>query len=125
MTALHTNTAFDKVIDLEGRINPRLIAETYHLNVGEVSVLSGLPKSTLERRARAFGKRSQMRLRQMMSVMSRAESLTEGNRMRAYAWYRSTPIPSLGNLTAQELVAQGKGEAVMSYLNRLAEGGYA
>lgn len=124
MAALHTNTTFDKVIDLEGRINPGLIAEAYHLNVGEISVLSGLPKSTLERRARAFGKRSQARLRQMMSVMSRAESLS-GSRMHAYAWYRSTPIPSLGNLTAQELVAQGKGEAVMSYLNRLAEGGYA
>lgn len=119
MSVLHTGTAFDP----EGRINPSLIAEAYHLNVGEISVLSALPKSTLERRARAFGKRSQMRLRQMMSVMSRAENLS-GSRMRACAWYRSTPIPSLANVTAQEFVSQGKGEAVMIF-NRLAEGGYA
>lgn len=125
MTALlHSGTTFDHVLDAEGRIVPKLIAEQYHIPIREVGSLAGVRTHTLMRRDRMYSRKTQQRLREMMNVMSRAEAMAGGHRMRAYAWYRSTPIPAFGNLTASQLVHDGHGEAVMDYLNALAEGGH-
>ena len=43
---------------------------------------------------------------------------------RARAWMREHTIPSLG-ATADELIADGRGELVLRYLNRIDQGGYA
>ena len=43
----------------------------------------------------------------------------------AFAWYRSQPIPSFGDRTAESLVKEGKGDAVRDYLARIADGGFA
>ena len=48
-----------------------------------------------------------------------------GSELAAFAWYRSQSLPSFGDKTAEELVGEGKAEAVKSYLSRIAEGGYA
>lgn len=48
-----------------------------------------------------------------------------GSLPAAFAWYRSQPLPSLGDRTAEELVKQGRAELVRDYLRRIAEGGYA
>lgn len=45
--------------------------------------------------------------------------------LAAFAWYRSQSLPSFGDKTAEDLVAEGRGEAIKSYLSRIAEGGYA
>ncbi|MBT4451256.1 MAG: DUF2384 domain-containing protein, partial [Gammaproteobacteria bacterium] len=45
--------------------------------------------------------------------------------MQAYAWFRSEPIPSFGDLTAEDLVKRGMAESVLEYIGRIAEGGYA
>jgi hypothetical protein len=43
----------------------------------------------------------------------------------AFAWYRSQPIPAFGDLTAEDLVRQGRAEAVKRHLTRIAAGGFA
>ena len=43
---------------------------------------------------------------------------------RARAWMREHTIPSLG-ATADELIADGRGELVLRYLHRIDQGGYA
>ena len=48
-----------------------------------------------------------------------------GSVQQAFAWYRSQPLPSFGDQTAEDLVKQGRAEAVKTYLSRLAVGGYA
>ena len=48
-----------------------------------------------------------------------------GSELAAYAWYRSQPLPSFGDATAEELVRQGLGEKVRTYLGRIAAGGFA
>lgn len=48
-----------------------------------------------------------------------------GSELPAFEWFRSQPIPSFGDLTAEDLVHAGRGEAVMHYLSRIAEGGFA
>ena len=44
---------------------------------------------------------------------------------RAFAWFRSQPLPSFGDKTAEDLVKEGRTEAVKDYLARIADGGYA
>jgi hypothetical protein len=44
---------------------------------------------------------------------------------QAFAWYRSQPLPSFGDQTAEDLVRAGRAEHVLSYLSRIASGGYA
>ncbi|EMD81783.1 hypothetical protein C725_2831 [Pacificimonas flava] len=48
-----------------------------------------------------------------------------GSQLAAYAWYCSQPLPSLADVTAEELVRQGRAELVRDYLNRIAQGGFA
>jgi hypothetical protein len=43
----------------------------------------------------------------------------------AFAWYRSQPLPPFGDQTAEDLVKEGRAEAVKTYLNRIALGGCA
>lgn len=48
-----------------------------------------------------------------------------GSESAAWFWYRSTEIPSLGNLTADDLVSRGRGDEVRAYLDHLNSGGYS
>lgn len=48
-----------------------------------------------------------------------------GSPEQAWTWYQTQPLPSFGDLTAEELVKQGKFEAVKRYLSRVGSGGYA
>tara|TARA_Y100000031_G_C8064601_1_gene312234 strand:- start:398 stop:526 length:129 start_codon:yes stop_codon:yes gene_type:complete len=41
------------------------------------------------------------------------------------AWFRSQPLPSFGDKTAEDLAKEGRAEAVKTYLGRIAGGGYA
>jgi hypothetical protein len=43
----------------------------------------------------------------------------------AQRWYRKTPIPALGSFTAQQLVARGRADDVLAYLEHIDHGGYA
>jgi hypothetical protein len=44
---------------------------------------------------------------------------------QAFAWYRAQPIPSFGDQTPEDLVKEGRAEAVKAYIGRIAVGGYA
>ena len=48
-----------------------------------------------------------------------------GSVPQAFAWYRSQPLPSFGDRTTEDLVKEGRAEAVKEYLSRIAVGGYA
>ena len=64
------------------------------------------------------------KLREMSEIINRVIPWA-GSELAAYAWYRSQPLPSLGDATAEELVRQGRAELVRSYLARIAQGGFA
>ncbi|WP_444679715.1 hypothetical protein [Halomonas sp. E19] len=48
-----------------------------------------------------------------------------GSRAAAWAWYQSYPIAALGNWTAADLVARGRAEDVLRFLDHIEAGGYA
>ena len=47
-----------------------------------------------------------------------------GDRDSARSWMREQPIPGFG-ATAEELIAEGRGESVLRFLERIEDGGYA
>ncbi len=112
------------LIDKTGYISPRAVAEEFHTTVKEVATLSGLSPDTVAKQNRFGSKASQRRLRDIVMILNRALPWC-GTTMQAYAWFRSEPLPGFGDLTAEELVKRGMAEAVMEYVGRVAEGGYA
>jgi hypothetical protein len=112
------------LIDEAGFISPRAVAEEFHTTVKEVAALSGLSPDTVAKQSRFRTKASQQRLRDIVMILNRVLPWC-GTSMQAYAWFRSEPLPSFGDLTAEELVKRGMAEAVMEYVGRIAEGGYA
>ncbi|MDD2725644.1 MAG: DUF2384 domain-containing protein [Methylovulum sp.] len=67
---------------------------------------------------------AQARLRDTVDIINRVSEWS-GGVGRAFAWFRSQPLPSFGDKTAEELVKEGRADAVKAYLTRIAEGGYA
>ncbi len=112
------------LIDQSGYISPKAFADEFHTTVKEVAVISGLSPDTVAKRHRAQSKASQKRLRDIVLILNRVLPWC-GTPMQAYAWYRSEPLPSFGDLTAEELVKRDMADAVLAHLNRVAEGGFA
>ncbi len=112
------------LIDESGFVSPRAVAEQFHTTLKEIAALSGLSLDTIARQSRFRSKTSQQRLRDIVLILNRVLPWC-GTQMQAYAWFRSEPIPSFGDLTAEDLVKRGMAEAVLEYIGRIAEGGYA
>lgn len=117
-------TLTQETLDEQGLVDPRRLAETFHITVKELASAAGLAPETVSKRSRRTARNVQKRLREMVYILNRVESWC-GSPFQAYAWYRSEPIPSLGDLTAEALVKAGKADLVNRYLDRIAEGGYA
>ncbi len=78
----------------------------------------------MSKRTQTRSAATQRRLRETVEIINRILPWA-GSLPAAFAWYRSQPLPSLGDCTAEELVKQGRAELVRDYLSRIAEGGYA
>ena len=111
-------------IDDQGFVNPRALAQGFHTTIKEVAEATGLPFEAVSKRQRLHSKRSQKRLRDMTLILNRVQPWC-GSLFQAYAWYRSEPIPSLGDATAEDLVKAGKASLVLDHIGRIAQGGYA
>lgn len=60
-------------------------------------------------------------MRDSLRVLCAAFSMA-GNTGRVTPWYRNTPIPKFGHGTAEQLVSDGRTEAVVSYLSAIESG---
>ncbi len=112
------------LIDDKGFVSPKSIANTFHTTLKEVAQLTGLSVEAVSKKGRVHSKTSQKRLRDIVMILNRTTPWC-GTAFQAYAWYRSEPIPGFGDLTAEAVVKQGNADLVMSYLDRIAEGGFA
>ncbi len=64
------------------------------------------------------------RIEAFIAILGRVEPWS-GSKKAALSWYRDIPIPSLGNVTAEQLVQQDNGALVLTYLDAYADGAYA
>jgi hypothetical protein len=60
-------------------------------------------------------------MRETLQVLSAALGVAH-DRERAIYWYRNSPIPEFQHRTAEQLVADHKTEAVLSYLSSIGSG---
>jgi hypothetical protein len=97
---------------------------TLRISKLELALALGLSRDAVSKTARLKSPATQTRLRDVLEIMNRVLPWA-GSVAQAFAWYRSQPLPSFGDQTAEYLVKEGRAEAVKTYLNRIAVGGYA
>lgn len=94
-----------------------------HITKTELAATVGLPRDAVCKKARLGSVRTQRRLGEMLEIINRVLPWS-GTVQAAFAWYRSQPLPSFGQQTAEDLVKAGRAEDVRRYLARIAVGGY-
>ncbi|ASK17896.1 MULTISPECIES: XRE family transcriptional regulator [Halomonas] len=112
------------VVDHEGFIMAEALLNELHITKREFAHAIGLSHSAIIRKDRLHAVSTQQRLRQTMEILKRIEPWA-GSISGAWSWYRTYPIPPLGDLTAEELVSHGRADDVRAYISHIAEGGYA
>lgn len=113
-----------QLVSTDGYLDPGLIAAQQHTTAEEVATLCGLPQEAIHDPDHIRSPAFQDRLRELVLIFERIQPRCR-NQTSAYVWYRSEPIPSLGDATAEELVKAGNGHLILSYLARVKQGGYA
>ena len=105
-------------------ISPNLLKRRLGISGAELEAALGLDRGCASSAAKAEDQDTQHRLRDMTEIINRVIPWA-GSELAAYAWYRSQPLPPFGDQTAEDLVCEGRAEAVKTYLSRIAVGGYA
>jgi inorganic triphosphatase YgiF len=112
------------VIRPDGMIETRRLSEHLRVTRSELALAAGLSRDAVSKSARLESPATQARLRDMVEIINRVMPWA-GSLAQAFAWYRAQSLPSFGDRTAEELVKEGRAEAVKAYLARIAVGGYA
>ncbi|ODU77384.1 antitoxin Xre/MbcA/ParS toxin-binding domain-containing protein [Novosphingobium sp. SCN 63-17] len=118
------SAAFLSEITGEKGVSPDRLSAALHITKSELALAAGLSRDAVSKAARSQSVVTQARLREVSEIINRVIPWA-GSELAAYAWYRSQPLPSFGDATAEELVRQGLGEKVRAYLGRIAAGGFA
>ncbi len=114
---------FAQVIDGDN-VEPQALSRQLRITQGELAAMLGMSRDAVSKRARIVSPAVQARLREMTEILNRVLPWA-GSPLAAYAWYRSQSLPSFGDMTAEELVRDGRARDVRDYLGRIAVGGYA
>lgn len=107
-----------------GVVETDALADLLHITKGELAQATGLSRDAVSKRTRVASPKTQQRLRDTLDIINRAVLWT-GSTARAFAWFRAQPLPSFGDKTAEDLLKEGRAQAVKDYLSRIADGGYA
>ena len=118
-----TNLVQETITD-DGYIAPKALARVLRVTQTELSNITGLRREAVSKRLRIRSLSTQKRLRETVEILNRVSDWS-GGPVQALAWFRSQPLPSFGDLTAEDLLKAGRADALRAYLRRVAEGGYA
>ena len=107
-----------------GLIAADRLSDLLHITRAELAIALGLSRDAVSKSTRVGSPATQARLRDLVQIINRVRGWA-GSPQQAFAWYRSQPLPSFGDQTAESLVKEGRAEAVKRHLDRIAVGGYA
>jgi hypothetical protein len=113
-----------EVLTDQGAVATDRLADLLRVTKAELAAATGLSRDAVSKRARVSAPATQARLRDTVEIVNRVTPWS-GSVGGAFAWFRSQPLPSFGDKTAEDLVKEGRAQAVKDYLSRIAEGGYA
>jgi hypothetical protein len=102
-------------------INPRTVAETLGMPLGELASVIGVSRNSL---SDAGSPKVQASLRPLLKILAVATDMS-GATVKAVHWFKYVPLPSLGFKTAMELVADGKADSVMGHFENVRNGVYS
>ena len=108
----------------DGAILSERLSALLQVNRAQLAAAAGLSRDAVSKTARLRAPATQARLRDMVEILNRVGPWA-GSPQMALAWYRSQPLSGFGDQTAEDLVKQGRAEAVKRHLSRLAAGGFA
>ncbi|NOQ76811.1 MAG: DUF2384 domain-containing protein [Methylococcaceae bacterium] len=112
------------VIGNDGLVASTALAKELHITKSDLAEVTGLSTDSVSKTVRLKSRATQARLRDTVEIINRVTEWS-GSVGRAFAWFRSQPLPSFGDKTAEDLVKEGRAKAVKDYLSRIADGGYA
>lgn len=112
------------VLSADGFIATDRLTGELRITKIELANATGLSREAVSKTVRLKAHSTQARLRDVVEIVNRILP-SAGSVQQAFAWYRAQPIPSFGDQTAEDLVKEGRAEAVKRYLSRIAVGGYA
>lgn len=113
-----------EVVAADGFIATDRLTGELRITKIELANAAGLSREAVSKSARLKAPSTQSRLRDVVEIINRVLPWA-GSVQQAFAWYRAQPIPSFGDQTAEDLVKEGRAEAVKRHLSRIAVGGYA
>ena len=112
------------MIDDHGRVAASRVAGVFGMSKSQLAATIGLGRESLYKTARTSGTKTQMRMREMLEIITRVSEWA-GGETQAMAWYRAQPIPAFGGRTAEGLVKAGQASQLRDYLDHLALGNFA
>jgi len=104
-----------------GAPNAHALAVQLSIPLSQLAELVGVSRSSLA--AEPLGKKSREALLPLVHLLVDATEMA-GTLERAVSWFKHTPIASLGDRTAMELVHSGNIAAVQGHLRNLADRAY-
>jgi hypothetical protein len=124
MTALADNPFLIGVFNPDGLVATDRLSQELRITKAELALAAGLSRDAVSKTPRLRARATQTRLREMVEIIARVLPWA-GSVQQAFAWYRAQPLPSFGDRTAEDLVKEGRAEAVRRHLARIGVGGYA
>lgn len=94
------------------------------VSVAALAASVGLPPDVVMTADGVRSSLAQARLRDLAEILDRILPWSDSPQ-QAFAWFRSEPLPSFGDRTAEDLAKEGYAEAVKKDIDRIAMGGYA
>ncbi|HTV67094.1 MAG TPA: antitoxin Xre-like helix-turn-helix domain-containing protein [Rhizobiaceae bacterium] len=100
----------------------RRTAELLGLTHGDLAKLLGVARNTLT--AKSGARKVDQALSPIVRILAMAAEMA-GDESRAAIWFKHQPIPGWAGKTAYDLVAEGKSDKVLAYLEAVRSGVYA
>jgi hypothetical protein len=113
----------DEVTTRDGAVATSRLMARLCITRDELVHAFGLSGEAVSKPASLRAPAVQSRLRDGVEIINRVLPWA-GSVPQAFAWYRSQPLPSFGDRTAEDLVKEGRAEEVKVHLNRVAVSGY-
>lgn len=111
------------VTDNEGLLAPKKVSESLRMPVSQLAKLIHVHRNTLAKNPAS--PHVQNRLGEMVKIIATASGLLGEDIPRAISWFRHQPLSGFEGQTAEQLVSEGHGEAVLAHLETLRDGVYA
>lgn len=114
----------NRVIRADGTVDVDALAGILLVTKADLVAAAGLSLGDAPESSQRCSEAAQRRFLALTRILERTAPWA-GHPRTAFAWFRSQPLPSFGDLTAEDLLKMGRVSAVEGYLDRVAAGGYA